>query len=129
MTLFHSRIKVAVLQRLTRSQSGTAAIELAVSLSVFLVAVLGVMEFGRIMWAQNALNYAVQQTARCMLVNSCDTGTAPAYAATVSGYGFPSSVFTASTPACGHQVLASYSFSFMTNLFTYPVTLSAVSCM
>ena len=120
----------AVLTRLLQSRKGTAAIEMAIAVGVFIVAVLGVLEMGRLMWAQNALNYSVQQGARCMLVGACDTTTAPTTAANASGFGFDATVFTATTPACGNQVAASYSYSFMTSLIVdTPITLTATACM
>jgi len=130
MSLARFKMHFAALPRLWRTQEGTAAIEMAIGLLVFLVAIFGVMEIGRLMWAQNALDYAVQQGARCMLVGTCDTTSAPTTAATVSGFGFAPSVFTATTPACGHQVTASYNFSFMTTLvINTPLTLTATACM
>jgi Flp pilus assembly pilin Flp len=118
-----------LIRQLLRARDGAAAVEMAVGVWVFLLAIFGVIEFGRLLWAQNALNYAVQQGARCMLVGACTTATAPTTASTVSGFNFPTATFTATTPSCGHQVAASYHFSFMTNLFTYPITLTATSCM
>jgi Flp pilus assembly protein TadG len=119
-----------MMRGLLRSQRGTAAIEMAIGLSVFVVAIFGVLEMGRLMWAQNALNFAVQQGARCMLVGTCDTTSAPTTAANASGFGFDKSVFTATTPACGNQVAASYSYSFMTSLIVdAPITLTATACM
>lgn len=130
MTLLRLKIPAALMLHLLRSRKGAAAIEMAVGLLPFVLAIFGVMEFGRLMWAQNALNFAVQQGARCMLVGTCDTTSATTTAATASGFGFAPSVFTATTPACGHQVAASYSFSFMTSLIvTSPLTLTATACM
>jgi Flp pilus assembly pilin Flp len=127
MTPRCSESPVSLPRRLLRSEKGTAAVELAAGLLAFILAILGVIEFGRLMWAQNALNYSVQQGARCMLVSaSCDGALT---ASTISGFTFPTSAFTTSTPSCGHQVSASYSYTFMTNLVTYPVTLTAVACM
>jgi len=124
------RIPFAAMRGSVRSQTGTAAIEMAIGLSIFVVAILGVLEMGRLMWAQNALNYAVQQGARCMLVGACDTTSAPTTAANASGFGFDKSVFTATTQACGNQVAASYSYSFMTSLIVdTPITLTATACM
>jgi len=116
-------------RRLLRSQEGTAAVEMAVGLLGFMIAIFAVLEMGRLMWAQNALNFAVEQGARCMLVGACTTTSAPTTAANASGFPFSASVFTATTPTCGHQVAASYNYSFMTNLVHFPITLTATSCM
>jgi len=130
MTRSQFHIATVLTRSLLHSRKGTAAIEMAIGLGVFVIAIMGVLEMGRLMWAQNALNYAVQQGARCMLVGTCDSTTAPTTAANASGFGFDKSVFTATTPACGNQVAASYSYSFMTSLIIdTPITLTATACM
>lgn len=119
----------ALLRRVLRSREGTAAIEMAFAVPIFALIILGVMEVGRLMWAQSALNYSVEKGARCMLVSACDTSSAPTAASTASGYGFAASVFTATTAACGNQVTATYTYNFMTYVINYPITLTATSCM
>lgn len=125
-----SELSGVIMRRLLHAREGTAAVEMAVGMLAFVIAIFAIIEMGRLMWAQNALNYAVQQAARCMLVGTCTTTSAPTTAANASGFPFPSSAFTATTPSCGHQVSASYSYALMTNLIvTAPITLTATSCM
>jgi Flp pilus assembly protein TadG len=53
-----------LLSRWRRSSSGTAAIEVAIILPVFMLFLLGLIEFGRLFWVQVSLRQAVEQTAR-----------------------------------------------------------------
>jgi Flp pilus assembly protein TadG len=46
------------------STSGAAAIEFAIILPVFILFLMGLMEFGRLFWVQVSLRQAVEQTAR-----------------------------------------------------------------
>jgi Flp pilus assembly protein TadG len=48
---------------LSRSD-GTAAVELAILMPVFLAFLLGIVEFGRLMWTHAALQFAVEAAAR-----------------------------------------------------------------
>src|SRR5712692_9624204 len=92
-------------------RSGNAAVELAFIVPAVLLFVIGIMEVGRVMWLQNALNYSVVETARCIsnAPNTCGTAAqAQSFAADQAGAGFDSSVFTVTTASCGNQVSASY---------------------
>ena len=129
MTAIFVRYTSAPLRRLLRSREGTAAIEMAFAVPIFALIILGVMEVGRLLWAQSALNYSVEKGARCLLVGACDTSSAQTAAATASGYGFAASVFTATTAACGNQVTATYTYNFMSYVINYPITLTATACM
>ena len=51
-------------RRWWRSISGAAAVEMAIVLPVFLLFMLGLVEFGRLFWYQVSLRQAVEQTAR-----------------------------------------------------------------
>ena len=125
---------------------GVAAVEFALILLPLLLMVLGIIDGGRMLWTQNSLQYAVEQAARCAVVNttispSCPTTCAScpttcgttaqiqSYAVCMAyGMSLSSSVFSSSN--CGsntQQVSASYSY---TPLFPFPnnVTLTASSC-
>lgn len=116
-----------------RTTEGTTAIEFAlVAPSLFLI-IFGGMEFGRLMWTQSALNYGVEEAARCASVTPATCGTASqiaSYAASVIGISsVTSSAFTASTPSCGHQVHASLSYQFVVSgLLPFTPTLTAQAC-
>jgi Flp pilus assembly pilin Flp len=117
--------------RLRRDERGVAAIEFAMTVPILLVAMLGIIEFGRVLWTQNALHYAVEQAARCASIDTTtcsSSGTTQSFASTASGITFPPAVFAVSSQPCGNQVIATYSFPFLTSLVSYNLTLSAQSC-
>ncbi len=119
---------------LFRATQGATAIEFALVAPVLFLTLFGAIEFGRLMWTQSALHYAVEQAARCASVNTTTCGTASqiaSYAAsTVSALNIPSSAFTATlNSSCGHQVLASLNYQFVaTGLFPYTPVLTAQAC-
>jgi Flp pilus assembly protein TadG len=121
------------LRAVLRDRSGISALEFAMLLPLFLSLVIGLMQFGQVMWTQSALQHAVAMAARCASINAATCGT-PAqirdYAVTQAyGLTVPAATFTASTLACGNQVLASFPFTLDIPLVPLPaVTLSARSC-
>ena len=119
------------LLRLLRARGGATAAEFAAILPALLAISLGIMEFGRLMWTKSALNYAVEEAARCAAINTSTCGTqaqVQSYAASHAGQTFAVSVFTLSTLACGTQVSATYPFQFVVPLVDYSVTLQASYC-
>jgi Flp pilus assembly protein TadG len=118
---------------LRASDRGTAAIETAIVFPVFIVMVLGVFEFGRALWTQSALQYAVEVAARCGAVD-VSTCASPSqvisYAVTESQpLTIPSADFSASVQTCGSSVSVSYPFTFVVpQLFPFDITLSAQAC-
>jgi Flp pilus assembly protein TadG len=99
----------------------------------FLMLVFGIVDFGRLIWTQSALQYAVEKTARCAAVNTSTCGT-PSQIQAYAGLhmfapGVPDTAFTPSTVACGSNVSASTSFTFIsTILMPAALTLTARSC-
>lgn len=125
---------MTTLQRSLRaSDRGTTAIEAALVFPVFLLMVLGVFEFGRALWTQSALQYAVQVAARCGAVD-VTTCASPSevvsYAVTQSEpLTIPSGDFSASTEACGSSVSVAYPFTFVVpQMFPFDITISAQAC-
>ncbi|HYC13069.1 MAG TPA: TadE family protein [Stellaceae bacterium] len=117
--------------RRLRAKRGATAAEFAAILPAFIAITLGIMEFGRLMWTKSALNYAVEEAARCAAINTSTCGTqsqVQSFAASHSGQTFAASVFALSTPACGTQVSASYPFQFIVPLVNFSVTLQASYC-
>ncbi len=127
------------LRLLRLGSGGASAVEFALLLPVLLAFLLGIEEFGRALWTQAALQFAVEAAARCA-ATSC-AANIPTYAATqVLGLTIPSTAFTYnSSQSCGiagyssgYQVTASYAFpSLVESLRFLPqlnVTLSAKSC-
>src|SRR5690348_7363211 len=124
--------------RLWRSRGGATAIEMAFLLPVFLMFLLGIEEFGRALWTQTALQFAVEAAARCAAVSPSECTNVPSYAAGQAyGMSIPSSAFTytpnavcgAASVTSGAQVTASYAFpALVPALVPINVTLSAKSC-
>jgi Flp pilus assembly protein TadG len=112
---------------------GTTAIEFALIAPSLFLLVIGAIEFGRLMLTQASLHFAVESASRCAAITPGTCGTASqiaTYAAgTISELNIPASAFTSSTPSCGHQVNASFTYQFVaTGLFTMTPTLTAQSC-
>ena len=112
---------------------GATMVEFAFTAPVFLAMLIGVLEFGLLLWTQLGLQHATEMAARCASVNSnaCgNTANIQNYAAT-QAYGLnpPPSTFSVSTPACGSQVTANYTFAFVTTFFGAPtLALTAQTC-
>jgi Flp pilus assembly protein TadG len=116
---------------LCRDQRGTTAVEMALVLVPLLVFLLGTVEFGRAIWTQSALNYSVEEAARCASNNTTTCGSASAiasFAAGRSGANFTSSVFTATSASCGNLVSASYPMYLNIPFGSYSITLTAQAC-
>jgi len=114
-------------------RSGTTLAEFAMLMPLFFVLVIGIVQVGQMLWTQAALQHAVEMAARCATVNatSCGTSANIQSFATTQAYGmsFPNSVFSASTPSCGNEVSASYTYVFQTAVLPLTqVVLTAQSC-
>lgn len=141
-------MNAAGLAALWRARRGATAVEMAFLLPVFILILLGIAEFGRALWTQTALQFAVEAAARCAAVSPSlctapggSTMNVPAYAASQAfGMSIPSSTFTytanatcgvasGSSGSGGAQVTASYAFhTVVPQLLPLNVTLSAKSC-
>jgi Flp pilus assembly protein TadG len=124
-------------------RNGTVAIEYALILPVMLLFTLGIMDTGRLLWTYITLTRATEAAARYGAV--CDPATVtctgiPDYAV-AQAWGIndvTAANFTPSTPACGVQVAATYTFTFITPWFPSfsasapfgapAMTLNATSC-
>lgn len=128
--------------RLWRAADGVTAIETAILLPVFLTFLLGVFEFGRVIWIQSALQFAAESASRCAVVSSastCNSNSATAtYASSqVLGISVPAGDFNVSSSgtcfAAGGSggsktVSASYPFTFaVPRFFPYTFSLTASS--
>lgn len=108
-------------RRLFKCKQGAAAVEAAFALPVLLLALLGMLEMGRLGWTQSALNFAVQEAARCAAVNVVNCGTSAATADFAAqrarGANVPPAAFTLTSEACGKQVTARHDY----RLILYPI--------
>jgi Flp pilus assembly protein TadG len=118
-----------------RDRRGATALEFALLAPLLFTLILGGIEFSRLIWTESALNYSVQEGARCGLVNPdgvCGTSSAVATfaAAATPQLAFPTSTFTVNVAAaCGYQVTASYDYQFLVSgLLPYRPTLTAQAC-
>ena len=113
---------------------GVTAVEFALTFPIFAALVFGVMQIGFLLWTQLGMQNAVEAAARCASINAtlCPNATSiQSYAVQNSlGLNLPSSTFIYSTPACGNQVSASYTYPlFSSNFPSTTLTLTAQSCM
>ncbi len=133
---------VRYLKSFIADRRGVGTIEFALTALAFFGLMLGIVEFGRVLWIANSLHMAVQQAARCGAIASSSCGSASAvqsFAAGVAGAGVPSSAFTATpqtcsgspqvcTPSCGYQVSASYTVRLYVPYVAMAPTLQASAC-
>ena len=120
-----------LVRALAKSRSGQAVVEMAFIAPALLMFILGIMEVGRVMWLQNALNYSVVEAARCVSNSPSTCGSASqtqSFAATQSGAGFAASVFTVTTASCGNKVTASYPMVLDIPYVTWSTTLTSQAC-
>lgn len=122
------------LRSLWRDEQGASALEFALTAPVFFLFIFGIIELGLMFWAQIGLQHGAEMAARCATINptlcpSSNPGAITSYA-TQQAYGLnlPASTFTYSTPACGNQVSASYTFQFPEIMNIGPLTLTAQAC-
>jgi Flp pilus assembly protein TadG len=105
-------------------------VEFGIIAPAFLLLLFGAIECGQMLWTQSSLQFAVEQAARCAVVNKTQCGTPSqieSYAASmVYGQSLSSSVFSATSAGCGTQVTASLPFTVLVIPIT--VTLAASSC-
>jgi Flp pilus assembly protein TadG len=136
-----------LLTRLWSARGGVTAVEMAFLMPVFLLFLMGIVEFGRALWTQTALQFAVEAAARCEAVSpslctapgTTSPTNVPAYAAGQAfGMSIPTTDFayTAKTDCTGAstistsggRVTASYRFKpIVAKLVPLNVTLTACS--
>jgi Flp pilus assembly protein TadG len=143
------------MRRLHRDTRASAAVEFALLIPFLILLFLGIFEFGRAIWVQGIIDYAVEQAARCASINSTTCGSTTATRTYAAGQAAPlpngssscpsgatCPVFTATQPSSGtcsgeNEVTATYAFSFL-SIGTMPIfgaspfpttlTLSSQSC-
>jgi len=100
--------------KLLRDESGASALEFALTAPAFFLFIFGIIEAGLLFWTQTGIQHGAEMAARCASINStlCPNPNAiTSYAAQQSfGLTLSTSTFTHSTPACGNQIDANYTF-------------------
>jgi Flp pilus assembly protein TadG len=131
MFLDGGKMLLGAIGGLIRAKAGATSVDFAMIATPLFLLIFGTAEVGRMLWYQNALNYSVQEAARCATVdvNNCNTSDQiKSYAAARSGAGFASGTFSTSTTACGNLISASYPMSLSIPGAPISITLTAQSC-
>ena len=118
--------------RIPRSATrGVAAVEFALILPILLLLMLGLIEFGRAVWTQSSLDFAVQAVARCVAIdtNTCGTYVQIKQFALSKGLPPDAELPQPSRQSCGFKVTATLPYDFLVpDILPYSTTLSATAC-
>jgi Flp pilus assembly protein TadG len=101
--------------RCTRNSSGSVAVEFALLLPVYIAFIFGIIEFGRMIWIRNTMEFAAEQAARYGAITTGattatieDKAKDPSYLIGVD----PATVtFTATIAASNVKVVGTHSFT------------------
>ncbi len=125
-----------LIKRLRRTRAGATAVEFAFVAPLFLIMVLGVIEMSRAMWIKSTMQFAVDETARFVIVNtSASSTTLETYAQTTltdtgmdsTGMTFDAASATISTVTFV-TITATYNFTVLIGYVPFPdITLTASS--
>ena len=109
---------------------GATAVEFALVMPAFLALVLGGLSVSVLLYSNVSLQDAAEQGARCYSVDSGTCSSASAAQTYAQGFyhGVGAPTFTASTPACGHQVVGSVTLQIAAVLANLSVPLTASAC-
>jgi len=126
------RTPMQLIRALARSRSGHTAVEFAFVAPAMLMFIFGIMEVGRVLWLQNALDYSVVAAARCLSNSPSTCGSASqaqSFAANQAGAGFLTSDFTVTAASCGNQVSASHQVTLeIPYMNLSPINLTSQAC-
>jgi Flp pilus assembly protein TadG len=117
-------------RRFLACDQGATAVEFALVAPAFLALVLGGLSLCVLLYSNVSLQDAAEQGARCFSVDTSTCGSASAAQTYAKGfyYGVGAPTFTASTPACGHQVAATVTLELAAVLTNLSVPLTASAC-
>jgi Flp pilus assembly protein TadG len=106
------------------------AVEFALVTPAFLALVLGGISVCVLLYSNVSLQDAAEKGARCYSVDSGTCGSASAAQTYAQGFyhGVGAPTFTASTPACGHQVAAAVTLQIAAVVANLSVPLSGSAC-
>jgi Flp pilus assembly protein TadG len=118
-------------RRLRQDRSGIAAVEFALVAPMLILLLLGVLEFGRLMWVNSNLQFAAEQATRYAIAHtsaSPDDITAQAQSA-LQGMGVTGVQFDVVNSATSVSVTLTYNFTFVSSgVLPYgPITLTGAS--
>ena len=120
------------MKRALTDTRGITAVEFGMTAPLFIVLLFMMVQGSMALWTQLGISHGAAMAARCrtILPTTCNTADATkAYAVSESfGVTVPNSTFTVTTPACGNQVNASYTFQFPDIMNLSPLILTAQAC-
>jgi Flp pilus assembly protein TadG len=122
-----------MISRLAKDVKGTAAVEFALTVPLYIMLSFAVVQFGLFLWTELGLQHAVDLSARCasIMTTICPSAsTTQTYAAGQAfGLSIDPSVFVVKKDACGQNVTVSYPFEISIPLVpTMAITINAGSC-
>jgi Flp pilus assembly protein TadG len=101
-----------------RDTSGNSAVEFAIVGPVFILILLAIVDFGRLLFVRSSMHYAVEEAGRyAMVYSTADKSTIETYAKT-RVYGLDPTALTltatVNSPSAGYVTITSdYTFNFM----------------
>lgn len=95
---------------------GAMAVEFALVMPLFLLIVMGAIEFGRLYWIRGTMQFAIDEAARYAMVNTSATNSTIQTYATGKLYGLSSSTVTV---AVTDQTISSVSYKVITATSTF----------
>jgi Flp pilus assembly protein TadG len=111
--------------RFTKCTRGTTTVEFAFVAPAMFLLMTAILFLGLLVYSAMGMQSAVEKAARCYSVNAtqCSTASSTQTYAQTNYFGVSTPTFTASKPACGHQVAASLTFN-----IGWSVPLTATAC-
>jgi Flp pilus assembly protein TadG len=111
--------------RFTKCTRGTTTVEFAFVAPAMFLLMTATLFLGLLVYSAMGMQSAVEKAARCYSVNAaqCSTASSTQTYAQTNYFGVSTPTFTASKPACGHQVAASLTFN-----IGWSVPLTATAC-
>ena len=113
-------------------ESGSAAVEFALLLPMFLMVIIGGMGLSMLGYSAAGLQFAAQSAARCASINtticSSITNTQVYASQRFTNITGKTATLVASTQSCGNQVSGSVSFKINTGIYTINIPLTSVAC-
>lgn len=106
------------LKKLWRNNEGVEAIEMAFVLPIFLLFVLGIIEFGRAYWIMDSMQFSIDEAGRYAMLNSTATDVQIISTAKANLYGLDPTSFTVTSTSQTvsginyKQIIATYNFTF-----------------
>ena len=117
MSFFHMIHSITHRKSKLRDDRGSVVVEFAILAPVFLIFIVGIIDFGRLFWIKSTMQFAVEQTSRYAMVNpNATTAALETYASseasTLSGITFTATTSTISGMNF-RTIEATYVFSFL----------------